>query len=153
MALRRAEPVSLAAQLFGAHPSRTLALIRAAWPRVVGPELARRTEVVAIEGITLRVRVPDARWQKVLHRMQAELLGRLRAVAGELAPRRLGFVAGSVPDPAPAPRIAPRDIDVPPPSAGLLRAADAIEDPEVRRRFLDTAGRYLARSRKGNADA
>jgi hypothetical protein len=151
MALRKVEPASLATQLFGAHPSRTMALIRAAWPRVVGPELARRTEVVAIEGITLRVRVPDARWQKVLHRMQPELLGRLRAMAGELAPRRLGFVAGSVPDPAPAPRAEPPVRDAPPPSESLVRAADVIEDPEVRRQFLDTAGRYMARKGKEHA--
>ena len=67
-------------------------LLRAAWPGVVGPELARRTEVVSLDGTTLRVRVPDAGWQKVLHRMRGDILSRLFDVAGELAPRRLGFV-------------------------------------------------------------
>ena len=89
---------SLAARLFGASPARTLALLEAAWPLAVGPELARRTEVLGIEGGTLRVRVPDAGWRKVLHRMQPQILGHLREIAGDLAPRRMGFVEGGLTD-------------------------------------------------------
>ena len=85
---------SLAARLFGASPARTLALLEAAWPLAVGPELARRTEVLGIEGGTLRVRVPDAGWRKVLHRMQPQILAHLREIAGDLAPKRMGFVDG-----------------------------------------------------------
>ena len=87
---------SLAAQLFGASPARTLALLEAAWPLAVGPELARRTEVLGIERGTLRVRVPDAGWRKVLHRMQPQILSHLREIAGDLAPRRMGFVEGGL---------------------------------------------------------
>jgi hypothetical protein len=90
---------SLAAQLFGASPARTLALLEAAWPLAVGPELAWRTEVLGIEGGTLRVRVPDARWRKVLHRMQPQILAHLRQIAGDLAPRRMGFVEGGLTNP------------------------------------------------------
>jgi Dna[CI] antecedent DciA-like protein len=89
---------SLAARLFGASPARTLALLEAAWPLAVGPELARRTEVLGIEGGTLRVRVPDAGWRKVLHRMQPQILGHLREIAGDLAPKRMGFVEGGMTD-------------------------------------------------------
>ena len=89
---------SLAARLFGASPARTLALLEAAWPLAVGPELARRTEVLGIEGTTLRVRVPDAGWRKVLHRMQPQILAHLREIAGDLAPRRMGFVEGGMTD-------------------------------------------------------
>ena len=94
MALQRLVTVGLARRLFGSVPARTQALIRAAWPRAVGADLARRTEVVALEAGTLRIRVPDARWRKVLHRMQPQILARLRDVVGDLAPRRLGFVEG-----------------------------------------------------------
>ena len=87
---------SLAARLFGASPARTLALLEAAWPLAVGPELARRTEVLGIEGGTLRVRVPDAGWRKVLHRMQPQILSHLREIAGDLAPKRMGFVEGGI---------------------------------------------------------
>ena len=51
-----------------------------------------------MEGGTLRVRVPDASWRKVLHRMQPQILGRLRELAGDLAPRRMGFVEGGIDD-------------------------------------------------------
>src|SRR4051794_36926337 len=100
MALRRAVGDGLAARIFGGGPIPTLALVRAAWPRVVGPDVARRTEVLAIEGSTLRLRVPDAGWRKVLHRMQGDILRRMREVAGSLAPRRLGFTEGPVAFPA-----------------------------------------------------
>ena len=144
---------SLAARLFGASPARTLALIEAAWPLAVGPELARRTEVLGIEGGTLRIRVPDAGWRKVLHRMQPQILGHLREIAGELAPKRMGFVDGGVN----APEVttgAPRIPD--PPATGaspeINALAATIDDTEIRNRFVETMARYLERS-KGRSDA
>ena len=149
MVLRPAQSVSLAGQLFGPSPERTAALVRAAWTRAVGPDLARRTEVVALEGTTLRIRVPDARWRKVLHRMQPELLTRLYALAGELAPRRLGFVEGPMAGGTIPAAALPPVADEPPPAVlpapEVVRAAEAIQDPEMRQAFLDMAGRYLAR--------
>src|SRR5512143_1233596 len=94
MGLTRPAAVDLMARLFGASPPRTLALLRATWPLAAGPELARRTEVLAIEGDTLRVRVTDATWRKELLKVRGTLLGRLRRVAGPLAPARLAFCEG-----------------------------------------------------------
>ena len=158
---------SLAARLFGASPARTLALLEAAWPLAVGPELARRTEVLGIEGGTLRVRVPDAGWRKVLHRMQPQILGHLREIAGDLAPRRMGFVEGGLTD-QPQSTAAPQSggdvrggfqggsslhsesvVSSPP---EIKAVAAAIDDTEIRTRFLEVATRYLARS-KGRTDA
>jgi len=169
MALQRAVLSQVRRQLFGTSSERALVLLRAAWPGVVGPELARRTEVVSLEGTTLRVRVPDVGWQKVLHRMRGDILSRLFDVAGELAPRRLGFVepprlrgtphpasidpalvsvpadSASPPTPKPHPRPASTAASEPdlvaPPS--VEAAAAAIADPELRRRFLASAARYL----------
>ncbi|HUL79722.1 MAG TPA: DUF721 domain-containing protein [Vicinamibacteria bacterium] len=134
----------LAARVFGDRPEHTLALLRAAWPAAVGPELARRTEVVALDRGILRIKVPDARWQRTLLRLRGDILSRLRGVAGGAAPRGLGFVAGRVaeqPEPAPSPPPAP----VPPPPSDLVEAAHAIPDPELRARFLVAASRYLGR--------
>jgi hypothetical protein len=150
--VRRASTTQLAGRIFGSSPARTLALLRAAWPLAVGPELARRTAVVGADGGTLRVRVPDAGWRKVLHRMQPDILARLRTLAGELAPRRLGFLEGEVPaDPAVA---VPLPEPIAPDAAAAARLApDArrIADPEIRARFLETAALYLART-KGRDD-
>ena len=145
MGFQRASGPGLAARLFGRDASRTVALLRAAWPRAVGADLARRTEVLAVEGTTLRIRVPDARWRKVLHRMQPEILARLGEAAGPLTPRRLGFVEGGIAD---LPIAEPPDHDArataaPCPPA-VTEGAAAIADPELRTRFLESAGRYLA---------
>ncbi len=133
----------LAARLFGASPERVLALMRAAWPVAVGPELARRTEVVALDSGVLRIRVPDATWQRGLLRMRTDILARLRRIAGSTAPRSLGFVEGQVAVGPPARSAAP--LRGAPPAANIVAAAQSIADPELRARFLECAGSYLAR--------
>jgi len=144
MAMERPRDADLAARLFGSSPERALALMRAAWPAAVGPELARRTELVGFDSGVLRVRVPDATWRRGLLRMRGEILGRLRAIAGRAAPRSLGFVEGPVAAaPAPAQAVAV-SLAVEPP-ASVAEAAGSIADPELRARFLAAAGRYLGR--------
>jgi hypothetical protein len=143
----------LASRLFPRGSPQVLELLRAAWPRAVGPELSRRTELVALQGATLRVRIPDGRWRVVLHRMQREILYRLREAAGELAPRRLGFVEGSIP-PAAA-QGAPPALRQTSPAACPPAVADearAISDPEIRERFVQAAARYLARAEHESAE-
>ncbi|HLA77214.1 MAG TPA: DUF721 domain-containing protein [Vicinamibacteria bacterium] len=147
MGFARASTRSL--RLFPAGSPQALALLRACWPKAVGPELARRTEVVSIEGQTLRVRVSEGAWRKSLHRLERQVLTQLHSLAGDLVPRRLGFVDGppSVEPEAEPPRaeLAPSDPPSAPPSA-LVSQSETIEDPEIRRLFLSTAARYLARS-------
>jgi hypothetical protein len=153
MGLSRAGGSASVASVFARGTPQALALLRAAWPAAVGPELARRTEVLALEGSALRIRVPDLRWRKVLHRMQPEILERLRRVAGDLAPRRLGFSECPAwrPEPDPEPSDRMRSSELPPPPAalpdGVVSAARAIEDPEIRSRFERSAARYLTRFR------
>lgn len=135
----------LAARIFRSAPAR-LALIKGAWPHAVGSELARRTEVLALEGRTLRVRVPDAGWRKVLHRMQPQILARLQDITGNLGPSRLGFSEGQVAVEAEeAPPVAP-----PAPAAvndEVAAAARGIHDDELRASFMSLASRYLSRPR------
>jgi len=146
VALTRAGASDTAARLFGGAPERVRALLRAAGPLAVGPELSRRTEVLGIERGTLRIRVPDARWRTVLHGMQPEILARLRLIAGSLAPWRIGYVEGGMRDAGPLPGVAPAG---PTPELPLEVAGAAAEigDEEIRRRFVHTAARSLARRR------
>ena len=134
----------LAARLFGSSPERRLALVRCAWPAAVGPELARRTEVISLDGGQLRVRVPDSAWQRTLFRMRGDILARLRAIAGGAAPRSLGFVQGEVKEEPPPPPAAPAP-QAAEPSAALVAAAAGIEDEALRAAFLAAAARYLGR--------
>jgi hypothetical protein len=144
MALDRTRDPDFAARFFGGRPEHTLALLRAAWPAAVGPDIARRTEVVALDRGILRIKVPDAGWQRNLLRMRGDILSRLRGVAGGAAPRGLGFVSGPV---AHAPQAAPPPPPVPAPEApaAVTEAAATIDDPEIRDRFVSAATRYLAR--------
>ena len=139
-------------RLFGAKSEHTLALLRAAWPGAVGDELARRTRVVALDRGVLRVMVPDLRWQRSLFRMRGDILVRLRRVAGRATPRTLGFVTGAVDDPGPAALPRP-PAEASPPPASVAQAAEVIPDAEIRERFLEAAGRYLARFRTAQAGA
>lgn len=148
MALERPARAGMVAELFGSDPGRRLLLLRAVWPHAVGAEVARRTELLGVEGRTLRVRVPDAAWRRTLHRMQREIVMRLRDLAGPAAPARLGYLEGAVaapPPPAPTPA-APLPAAEPGPQ--LAADADAISDPEIRALFLEAASRYLARCPK-----
>jgi hypothetical protein len=146
MALTRAGASDTAARLFGGSPERVRALLRAAWPLAVGPELSRRTEVLGIERGTLRIRVPDGRWRLVLHGMQPEILQRLRQIAGSLAPWRIGFVEGGMKDADPLPAAAGSVKPEVAPDTVALSAAE-IADDEIRARFLETAARSLSRKR------
>lgn len=143
---------SLVRRLFPPGSRQSLELMRAAWPLAVGKDLARRTEVLAVEGRTLRVRVPDARWRKVLHRMRGDIVQRLRGVAGDAAPDRLGLQegrAGTVPA-APPDEVRTAAPGPPTPPPAVCAAAAAIGDEDLRRAFLEAAARYLGR-RPGTA--
>jgi len=150
--MQRPSAPDLATQLFGSSPARTLLLMRAAWPVAVGPELARRTEVVALDGHVLRVRVPDATWQRGLARMRGDIMHRLREIAGATAPRSLGFVLGpmsTAPADAAAQEAQQAATRAPalgrPAPAAVRTAADSIPDPQLREHFLAAAARYLER--------
>lgn len=148
MTLRRAVSADTAGELFGAE--RALPLLRAAWPLAVGERLAQRTEVVVLEGRTLIVRVPDARWRKILHRLRREILARLRQTAGARAPHALGFVETPSPEAAVGETASAREplptCHAPAPPL-VAHSALTIADAEMRSRFLEAAGRYLARGR------
>jgi hypothetical protein len=145
--MERAVTRHSASALFGGSRERTLALLRAAWPGAVGPELARRTEVLALDGDALRLRVPDASWRRHLLQMRGPILERLRAVAGGLTPYRLSFTeggiaAGHIAAGGDALCLPPAATPVPP--ASLVADSQVIADPDLRARFLESAARYLA---------
>lgn len=144
-----AQPAGSLARLFARDPARLLAFVQAIWPQAVGPDVGRRTRVEGLAGQTLRVRVPDATWRRTLHRMQPQVLARLRQLLGDAAPRRLGFSEGGLEasEPTPAPAL-PETLPALPDA--LSAAAARIGDVEIRALFERSAARALAaRSRRG----
>ncbi|MCG6927542.1 MAG: DUF721 domain-containing protein [Acidobacteria bacterium] len=143
--MKRSAAADLPAALFRETPARRLALLKAAWPAAVGPELARRSEVVALDGDLARIRVADAMWRRSLWRMRKDLIGRLRRVAGSAAPYALTFVEGPVATPVEATTPEIRVLEPAPLPPVVADAAELIPDDATRRRFQDAVGRYLAR--------
>jgi hypothetical protein len=147
MAWRPAAAGARPTSLF-ATPEHRLLVLQALWPHVVGPATAQNSVPLALQRDTLTVRVTDARWRRALHRMHRDIIVALRARVGPLAPARLGFIEGGMPAIEPLPPAAAR-ADAPPPE-DVVRAAEAIDDPELRAAFLRTAGRYLENRRSGH---
>jgi hypothetical protein len=143
--MKRPSPADAPTELFRAAPVRRLALLKAVWPVAVGPELARRSEVVALEGARARIRVADATWRRGLWRMRSDLLARLRRVAGTAAPHALSFVEGPVVAPAERPETRIPAVDPVPLPPALADAVELIPDDATRERFREAVGRYLAR--------
>jgi hypothetical protein len=122
--------------------------IVAAWPGVVGDEVARNAwpARVARDG-TLHVNTSSSVWAFELGQLAPNIADRLRAELGDSAPTALRFTPGHVPEPAPAPSgAAPRV--VPEVSEAAVREAVAlaagIADDELRKRVERAASLGLS---------
>jgi predicted nucleic acid-binding Zn ribbon protein len=71
------------ASSLGAPPARTLAAVFGAWSEIVGEAVAAHARPGRLRDRTLLVHVDDPIWATQLRFLEADLLGRLAAVAGE----------------------------------------------------------------------
>ena len=121
----------------------------AAWKFAAGDGLKPHAVPLKLQDGKLTVSVSDAIWQKQLHSMRGQLLFRVNSILGQPVVRELEFVI----DPKPArarqdqqtTREQPLDNEVP---LELWSAANAIQDKELRRRFLKTATISLKRKER-----
>jgi hypothetical protein len=112
----------------------------AAWKHAAGNGLKEHAVPLKLEDRTLTIAVADAIWQKQLQSMRGELLFRVNSILGKPLVGALDFVI----DPQlakplveqPAQREELLDNEVP---LELWSAASAIEDKELRKKFLKTA--------------
>ena len=120
----------------------------AAWKFAAGDGLKEHAVPSKLVDGTLTVSVSDAIWQKQLHLMRGSLIFRVNSILGQAVVRELVFVID--------PEIAktredeqanqePLDNEVP---LELWSAANAIQDKELRRRFLKTATISLKRKQR-----
>lgn len=112
----------------------------AAWKHAAGDGLKEHAVPLKLENRTLTIAVADAIWQKQLHSMRGQLLFRVNSILGKPLVGVLDFVVDAKIAKAqrerPAQREELNDNEVP---LELWSAASAIQDKELRRKFLKAA--------------
>ena len=118
----------------------------AAWKHAAGEGLRKHAVAIKLEENTLVVVVRDAIWQKQLAMMKGQLLFRVNSILGQpllnnielhIDPKAVFIAPPEKPDSAEIP-----DNEVP---MELWSAASAIQDKELRRKFLKAAVGALKR--------
>jgi hypothetical protein len=137
-------------------PAAGLGEIVACWPAAVGPEIARNAwpARLARDG-TLRVATSSSTWAFELTQLESQILERLRQHVAELAPARLRFAAGPLPEPAvEADTIAARTVPEVDPAlrAEAERIAAPIGDPALREAVARAAAASLAAVSRASDD-
>src|SRR5262245_34265514 len=124
-----------------------LARLKADWPAIAGPELARLSQPEALlsargrSGKALRLRVPGAAALEVQHR-SSQLVERVNAYFGHKVIDDIRLVQGAI-----AARAAPRSLDSPDPktTADMERRAASVQDPELRAALARLGARIASR--------
>lgn len=124
-----------------------------AWRRVAGPELCRQAVPFRLYRKTLIVAVADSTWQKQLEAMSGHLLFRLNSLLGQAVVTYIEFRLD--PKTVAVARTATRLEEVEREeqerralklaTGDLMDAAGAIQDEDLRRRFLLAAGSCIDR--------
>jgi hypothetical protein len=131
-------------------PAAGMAEIVAAWPDLVGEQIARNAwpARLARDG-TLHVATSSSAWAFELAQLAPEVLGRMRAAVGTAAPASLRFAPGRLPTPPlPSAGGAQKDVREPTPEqvSQAAELAARIEDENLREVVAKTAAQSLARA-------
>ncbi|HYG08448.1 MAG TPA: DUF721 domain-containing protein [Pyrinomonadaceae bacterium] len=121
-----------------------------AWRRVAGEALRGQAVPFRLHRKLLVVAVPDTAWQKQLEQISGQLLFRLNSLLGQAVVTYIEFRVDPATVRAERARIGQADFDHAAherrallQSRPLAEAADAIQDEDLRRRFLLAAGSYI----------
>lgn len=121
----------------------------AAWVIVVGGPIRKVTTPVRLERKTLIVAVPDATWRTQLMGMRGQALFKLNSVLGAPVVTTIEYVVNpnlilSEDEPTQEVKFTAPERQV----TELREQADRIPDAEIRRAFLNAAGKCLERRAK-----
>ncbi len=121
-----------------------------AWRRVAGEALRGQAVPFRLHRKLLVVAVPDSAWQKQLESISGQLLFRLNSLLGQAIVTYIEFRVDPATVRAERARLGQGDYDRDAHERRALRsarpladAADAIQDEDLRRRFLLAAGSYI----------
>jgi hypothetical protein len=121
----------------------------AAWVVVVGGPIRKVTAPVRLERKTLIVAVPDATWRTQLMSMRGQALFKLNSLLGSPVVTAIEYVVN--PNLIVFEQEPPKEVEFIAPErqvTALREQADQIPDPEIRRVFLNAAGKCLERRAK-----
>ena len=141
----------LSRQLGRFGPAAGMADLVAAWPAVVGPQIAMQAwpARMARDG-TLHVAVSSSVWAFELTQLEPEIRARLTAALGETAPASIRFAVGRIPESGSdpdqeakrsAPKVTPEQF------AEGERVASSITDRELREAVAKAVAASLADAR------
>lgn len=130
------------------------AVIFAVWRRIAGESLAGRATPVDLHENRLTVAVADRNWQRNLEHLAKEIIFKMNYIFGASEVKFIEFVINAEALRSSSPRTGRVELE----SAALdqindplRKAADGIENDEMRRRFLLAAGSCLARQERMTA--
>jgi hypothetical protein len=131
-------------------PAAGMADVVAAWPELVGEQIARNAWPARLsrDG-TLHVATSSSAWAFELAQLAPKVLERLRAAVGEAAPSALRFAPGKLPDTSDSGAVASEKARVEPSAEHVEKAsalAARIEDENLRKVVAKTAAQSLARA-------
>src|SRR5262245_39506643 len=132
---------------YGKRQGGALARLKAEWPAIAGPELARVSQPEALlsargrSGKALRLRVPGASALEVQHR-SGQLIERVNAYFGHKVIDDIRLVQGAI-----AQRTTPAPIPAPDPkiAAEMEQRAASVQDPELRAALARLGARIASR--------
>jgi hypothetical protein len=130
------------------------AVIFAVWRRMAGESLAGRAAPVDLNQNRLTIAVADRNWQRNLEQLAKEMIFKMNYIFGRPEVKFIEFVidAGALkPHSSPKDRVELEAAALDQINDPLRKAADSIEDDEMRRRFLLAAGSCLARQERMTA--
>lgn len=121
----------------------------AAWVVVVGGPIRQVTAPIRLERKTLIVAVPDATWRAQLMSMRGQALFKLNSLLGSPVVTTIEYVVNPTlivheHEPTEEVKFIAPEKQV----TALREQADRIPDPEIRRVFLNAAGKCLERRAK-----
>ena len=121
----------------------SIGLIQKRWEEAVGRELALRSEPESLTDGVLTVRVTDLNWGKTITRLGRTIVPAINRACCTNLVRRINFLKREHFLLSPAPKRIKR-IDSPAvPPTSVTRAAERIEDDELRALVTRTAAHYL----------
>ena len=136
-ALKQALPRELSQRIY------SIGLIQKRWEEAVGRELALRSEPESLNDRVLTVRVTDLGWGKMITRLGRRIVPAINRACGANLVRRINFSKRDHFLLSPAPKPTARTVAPAIPPASVTRAAERIEDEELRALVTRTAAHYL----------